>query len=169
MLPIYMSHIQILHPREKFSLVATVILEWYLFQQKTKQKEIVHCCFHWKPSGKKGEKEQLHNIQKMHMRLQNSIEVYLQPFKLHWSPVIFILYLPRKAASAQTLIWYEPSTCVRVSIKASSSWRQHPFLHWTYTAASQVTRSWWHCNDWSAARLSCLVLPGWARTRMDSQ
>lgn len=82
MLPIYMSHIQILHAREKFSLIATVILERYLFQQKTKQKEKFVAVSTENHQEKKVKNSSSINIQKMHMRLQNSTEVYLQPFKL---------------------------------------------------------------------------------------
>lgn len=39
MLPMYVSHIQILHHREKFSLITAALLDRYLFQQKTNQKE----------------------------------------------------------------------------------------------------------------------------------
>lgn len=53
MLPMYVSHIQILHPRQKLSLIAAVLLDRYLFQQKTKTKREVCCSFQWKPSGKK--------------------------------------------------------------------------------------------------------------------
>lgn len=63
----------------------------------------------------------------------------------------FYIWSIKKAASAQTLIWYEASISVRVSIKASLSWRQQPLLPWTCTAASRVTRSWRHCKDWCGA------------------
>lgn len=46
----------------------------------------------------------------------------------------------------QLRLWFGMNQAsVRVSIKGSSSWRQHPPLHWTYTAAPQVT-----CNGGTA-------------------
>lgn len=166
MLPMYVSHLQILHPRQKFSLTAAVLLDRYLFQQKTNKKRSM-LLFpvktiwknRWKIAGSK------HRKNAQCCRTALTFNTLSKPLN---SAKSCNFYLPRKAALAQTLIWYESSMCVRVSIKSSSSWR-HPLLHWTYTAAPHVTRSWWHCNAWCGARSSCLVLPGWARTRMDGQ